>query len=129
MAHIEFLQNVTHNGVVIPAGAIISDIERDLKEVAQGLIDRGLAVFTEKATTHTASIVGGDQYALPHAEASKGSAPTANQQIAKDEQARQTQAGQVAGNPEVHNPTVNNAPIAPTQPTAAEVAKSVEGIK
>ncbi len=66
MPNLQFLANVTHQGVVIPAGAVVSDSERELSSVARDLIDRELAIETTKPTTHTAALAGSDQIAIAH---------------------------------------------------------------
>ncbi|HVB24112.1 MAG TPA: hypothetical protein VNG51_19395 [Ktedonobacteraceae bacterium] len=116
MANLKFLSNVTHQGRLFSGPVIkdniqlsegmIVDLERDatgLKDIAQNLIDRKLATYTNDSATHTSAVVGADQHALPvDAPSGSGQVPTA----------------QIANQREAVQPTTAPAPQAPAQPQA-----------
>lgn len=143
MANLRFLGNVTHGGIRILGkqikdnkevfGGSIVDLETDtrgLKAVAQGLVDRGFAEFTNDAPTHTLTVVNAAQEAHAVGEAG-GSAPQADslkrnlafqKEVAKDKAASVEKAQAPLPPPVQTNASPAPAPVAAGQPSAAEVA-------
>lgn len=159
MTNLRFKQTAMHTGIIIPGnkavvdevtgrvtvteGAIINldEDNRGLKVVAQSLVDRDIAEFTNSPATHTLALVTPAQEAMPkNAPEGTGTLPVAdsvqkhleNQHrlaIQKDMAASQQQAQiqaqvqPVVTPSEVHNP-LPPAPvdISTQQPTEEELA-------
>jgi len=114
MANLQFLTNVTHDGVIFKGTQIVTDKQgiqkviegvivdlevdtRHLKDVAENLIDRGLAKFTNNPATHTSNFVSQSQEAIPiNAATGTGLAPEADTIHAQDEQRKQEEATKAA---------------------------------
>lgn len=86
MGNLQFLTNVTHNGVIfkgpqikdnkLVAEGMVVDLSKDtrgLSEVANDLIERGLARTTTEPATHSSVLVNNAQEAIP-VDAPQGSA-------------------------------------------------------
>lgn len=107
---LKFKTNVMHNGVLFDGVQIkdnlmvhdgmVVDLRADTRglagEVADNLVARGLAEYTNGPATHTSNIVAADQKAIPvSAPSGSGFAPAADTIKAQDQQ-RAERAAQVA---------------------------------
>lgn len=140
MSNLKFLGNVTHNGIQFLAyraaktndngkvtepeqPAMVVDLENDsrgLKEVAQGLVDRGLAEYTNDPVTHSSSFVDQAQSAIPiNAPGNAGGTPVADQVKARENLQKQKQPENNPAPPQASAPSTP-APVA-GQPSAAEI--------
>lgn len=147
MGNLQFLTNVTHNGVIFKGtqvttdktGAqrvipgVIVDLEADtrgLKAVKQNLIDRGLAKETNDPATHTSNFVSQSQEAIPVASASgAGQSPSADTIRQQDEQRKQQEADKARSAAEVKQAELQKAQAdaakanaAAGQPTPEQIA-------
>lgn len=77
MPNLEFVSNVVHQGIFLKKGMIVDDQQSGLADVAQNLIERGLARGTEASATHTAALVSGGGEALPLSATAGGQVPNA----------------------------------------------------
>lgn len=98
MANLHFISNVMHNGIVFKGRQIknnqvvfdgmVVDLGADtrgLGAIAASLVDRGLAEYVDAPATHTTNFVNAAQEAIPvNAPAGTGSAPVADQVIARE---------------------------------------------
>lgn len=119
MANLELLRNVTHRGIIVKQGMIVSG----LAEVAQDLIDRGLARATDAAATHTVSLVNAAQEATALGSTDGGQKPNAETDDARKAtaQAQQTPADKQTQN-QVADQAGKEAQVKTVQPTPEQVA-------
>jgi hypothetical protein len=133
MANLQFLSNVTNHGVifrgpivkdnVVVAPGMVVDPSTDtsnpnLSSIALNLKDRGLVRETSDPATHSATVVGLDQYAIA-VNAPSGSGQTPAAQLANQQEAAQ-KAALPNGFPQ--HPVQQPAQVQTRQPSPEEVA-------
>jgi hypothetical protein len=140
MANLQFIKNVNHNGMIfkgqqiennqIVAEGMIVDPSTELRkpgvlglaDLAQDLIDRGLARATDAPATHSATLVNGAQEAITvDAPAGSGVAPSADVIRQREALQKSAQPAAPAAAPAVPAQSAP-APAQPQQPSAEEIA-------
>lgn len=132
--NLHFIKNVTHNGIqflgqqirdnkVVFDGMVV-DLTQDtrgLKDVAQSLVDRKLAEYTDAPATHSSNFVNGAQEAVPvDAALGSGASPAADAVRQRENLNRgQTQPAAIQSQPQAPAQPQQSAP---KQPTPEEVA-------